>query len=559
MPVFACIGLLVIVQASVTAIAQAHPPVQSTTSMGVIAGRVTINGKPAPNVRIVLEPFDSPASDNRLPRTVTDEKGNYRLTDIPEGRFQVMPVAHSFVIVGGPGIRQGGRTISSGLGVRGLIVTLTRGETMDGLDFALSPGGVITGRVIDAEGWPVIEGTVHCHQLGGPGSLNGSGPWETDDRGVYRIYGLPAGNYLVSVGVSGGGGRHYRQTFHPSVTDQARATPVKVAMGEEVTSIDIQLGRPEKEHLISGRVVDGATGQPVSGGLIGYRANIPAGGVSQGLLQSDSQGRFEIKNCYQGSYVLQATSIKSSKEGFYGDPRIVEVIDADVTELEIKAYRGASISGVLVIDNTNDPVILSRLPQLEFTASWPAPQVGASEPIMSPSGNLAWAAIDAGGRFEFTGLRPPKINIAPSNFPEGYSFLRIERDGIPIQDEITLAPGERVTGLRIVVAYGTGSIRGQVKVEGGALPDERMWQVKALRADGKEVFFDLIDAKGYFWIKGLVEGEYEVIAEADYVEIPGVTPSPYPPPVKKKVAVVNGKETEATLILNLNGKGMEKD
>ena len=103
---------------------------------------------------------------------------------------------------------------------------------------------------------------------------------------------------------------NYRQTFHPSVTDQARATPVKVAMGEETTSIDIQLGRPEKEHLISGRVVDEphlASLYPV--GLIGYRANIPAGGVSQGLLQSDSQGRFEIKNCYQGSYVLQATSI----------------------------------------------------------------------------------------------------------------------------------------------------------------------------------------------------------------------------------------------------------
>ena len=62
MPVFACIGLLVIVQASVTAIAQAQPPVQSTASMGVIACRATINGKPAPNVRIVLEPFDSPAS-----------------------------------------------------------------------------------------------------------------------------------------------------------------------------------------------------------------------------------------------------------------------------------------------------------------------------------------------------------------------------------------------------------------------------------------------------------------------------------------------------------------
>ena len=345
------------------------------------------------------------------------------------------------------------------------------------------------------------------------------------------------------------------------MTDQSRATSVKVAIGAEARSIDIQLGRPdfEKEHLIIGRVVDGATGQPVSGGYIGYSANIPAGGSRQGTLISDSQGKFEIRNCYQGRHVLQVISSSTSKEGFYGNPMVVEVIDDDVTDIEIKAYRGANISGVLVVDNANDPAVLSRLPQWYLTASWPQPQVGASEPLMVPNGNLALAAVDAGGRFELKGLRPPKINLSPSNFPEGYSFIRIERDGIPIQEEITLAPGERVTGVRIVVAYGTGSIRGQVKIEGGALPDRRMWLVKALRADGKEVFVNLIDAKGYFWIKGLVAGEYEVIAEADYVEIPGVTPSPYPPPVKKKVAVVNGKETDVTLILNLQGKGREKD
>ena len=171
---------------------------------------------------------------------------------------------------------------------------------------------------------------------------------------------------------------------------------------------------------------------------------------------------------------------------------------------------------------------------------------------MMPDG----ATINAECRFEITGLRPPKVNLSLGNFREGYSILRVERDGISIPDEITLAPGERVTGLRIVVAYGTVSIRGRVKIEGGALPDDRMWVIKALRADGKEIYFDLIDAKGYFWIKSLAAGEYEVIAEADYVEVPCVTPSPYPPSVKKKVTVVNGKESEITLVLNLNnGRG----
>ncbi|MBO0863186.1 MAG: hypothetical protein J2P21_32775 [Chloracidobacterium sp.] len=248
-----------------------------------------------------------------------------------------------------------------------------------------------------------------------------------------------------------------------------------MAVGEEVTGIDIKLGRPEKEHLISGRLVDGSTGKPISGGLLGYRTKLPAGLITQGVVNSDSQGRFEIENCYQGSYILQASSIRTYKEGFYGDPRIVEVVDDDVTDVEINAYRGASVSGILVIDNTNDPAVLSRLPELDLTASCPAAKAGASEPLMSPFGNYARATINADGRFEITGLRPPNVNLALGNFLEGYSILRIERDGISIPDEITLAPGESVTGLRIVVAYGTGSIRGQVKIEGGALPDKRSW------------------------------------------------------------------------------------
>ena len=33
------------------------------------------------------------------------------------------------------------------------------GESTEGVDFALTEGGVITGRVTDAEGRPVVEGS----------------------------------------------------------------------------------------------------------------------------------------------------------------------------------------------------------------------------------------------------------------------------------------------------------------------------------------------------------------------------------------------------------------
>ena len=64
--------------------------------------------------------------------------------------------------------------------------------------------------------------------------------YQTDDRGVYRIYGLPAGQYLVSAGEdrSGGGlsfGRgekvFFPRTFYPGTTEKSEAKPVELGEG----------------------------------------------------------------------------------------------------------------------------------------------------------------------------------------------------------------------------------------------------------------------------------------------------------------------------------------
>ena len=50
----------------------------------------------------------------------------------------------------------------------------------------------------------------------------------------------------------------------------------------------------------------------------------------------------------------------------------------------------------------------------------------------------------------------------------------------------------------------------------------------------------------------------EITAEADYVEIPGVTPTPYPTPIKQTVAVENKSESQILLVLDLRAEPRSK-
>jgi len=105
-----CLLTVTVISLTSTASAQASPKVDTTT--GVISGCVTINDRPAPRIPVVIEPFNSPPTRARLPKTVTDEEGNYRLRHVPEGRYVVKPVAPSLVIADGPGPERIGSRIT---------------------------------------------------------------------------------------------------------------------------------------------------------------------------------------------------------------------------------------------------------------------------------------------------------------------------------------------------------------------------------------------------------------------------------------------------------------
>lgn len=532
----------------------AHAQVSSgpaSSSTAVISGRVTAGGHPVPVVAVILEPFDPPTAKSPLPRAITDDEGKYRIAGVPEGRYTVKPVAPAFVVASGPESDKAGTSVFAGLGLSGFIVTVVRGEVLAGIDFALENGGVITGRVTDDAGRPVVAVSVESQRLDQKGQpTGGSIRFPTDDRGIYRIYGLPAGKYLVSVSDFGRfPPRHDRKTFYPDTLDQKRATEVEVTAASESTGIDIRLGHPQQTYSITGHLVAQDTGKPVAGVTITYSGWNDA---RQGSLTTDPNGLFKIEDCVMGSYEIKITTTSLQTNGYYSDPVITQVSDADITDLEISAIHGASVSGNVIVQGTRDPTIINALSQSAMIATNRQPGVRGSE------FSAGVALISPDGRFEFTALRPARLDIRPSTLPEGFVLLRIEKDGVPLRDGLALSTGERVTGLRIVVAYGKGSINGQIKVEGGVLPNRMDWMLTIRRADGEgEPLFQQIDARGHFWVKNLPPALYEITAEADYVEIPGVTPSPYPAPIKQTVTIQNNSEAQIVMVLDLKSRSKQ--
>ena len=82
------------------------------------------------------------------PRATTDQDGFYRIANVPPGNYEVSPAAPAFVPAD---IKQ----------PRGKTVLVGEDENVENINFALVRGGVITGRVTDADGRPVIQQQVN--------------------------------------------------------------------------------------------------------------------------------------------------------------------------------------------------------------------------------------------------------------------------------------------------------------------------------------------------------------------------------------------------------------
>lgn len=527
--------------------ALAQSPQKQNT--GVITGRVTYGEKAAPNVAVALFPADRMIERSSIMKVTTDYEGRYRMSNVPAGRFSVVVVAPAYVMPS-----------QSTFGEPGKNVNLAEGETVEKIDFSLVKGGVITGRVTTSDGAPIIGERVQLHVAGAPTDGRMRLPnsnqfmYETDDRGVYRLFGLAPGQYTLSIGESpeggavrfGFGGRsYYARTFHPNVTEEAKAAVIEVAEGSEATNVDITLSNKSNSFTATGRITD-ESGKPVVGVRVGNGAILKEGnqmGAFGWGSVSDANGNFRLDGLTPGRYAAFVWDEDNSKEG-YSEPVTFEVRDANVSGLELKLRRGGSISGLVVIEGTNDRAVLAKLTQLLLVAS--IEREGLAVPTY-PNSKVA-----ADGSFRITGLQGGKARLFLSNYPPipGFTLARIERDGTP-QREIEVASGTQVTGIRVIIEYGTGTVRGVIKIENGPLPEAARLYVSARRKGdtGQPNRGAQVDARGRFLLEGMATGEFELTLRTF---IPGGTPQRRVATVKQNVTVTSGLESEVNMTVDLN-------
>lgn len=427
--------------------AMAQTPAGS--KLGSIKGRVLSDGQAITNATVSVSSVNAPRQIRGVP---TNDNGDFEVKGLDPGMYRVQASAPAYVSVPAEPEQEIYRVGDS--------VTLN-----------MIKGGVITGKIVTEDDDPVVGVRVRALMIrdssGRQPTLAVPSPTRlTDDRGVYRIFGLAPGTYVVFAGgrgFSGSGATAYDNdapTFAPSSTRDT-AEEISLAAGDERT-VDIRY-RGTDGHAVSGNVtVPAKTDAPW--------ININLDRVVKSTLdfrmstyQRAGVKGFDLKGVADGDYFIWAEYDLGAGERLLSEPKRITVKGADVSGIELIVKPLASVAGVVLLEPSAIPECKDkRRPVFEETLV----SIQRNQP--HPFNNSPRVSADAVGRFQLRNLAEGQYNVDIRTLAPFWYLRSLTLPGPNDAKDLSrnllvLTSGERVTGIKATLAEGAASIRGQVE------------------------------------------------------------------------------------------------
>ncbi len=500
---------------------------------GTITGRVINSaGEPLPGAVVYAS---SLGATTRAQRGTVDTGGEFKIEDLEAGLYRVSANAPGYVPESQPDYTDSqsyyhiGDSVTIRL-IKGSVIT----GTVTGPKGPLVAVGVYATRVRDETNKPLTPSMVFRERA-------------TDDRGVYRFYGLLPGSYLISAAkpriglIAPTAYDNDIPTYFPSSTRDT-ASEVVVREGEEMTA-DIQY-RAEPGHAISGKVVGIVESQTemlssASINLTSVRDGSSHVGTS---VSSNENFSFAIYGVADGEYELSALQFLQSGDEFRSPPQRVAVRGADVTGIILTLAPLASIEGRLVFESdpkagcgkhretaAQETIVFGRRYEPEKKANVAAKTAPLADVSLLATNHVSTGVADAKGSFALRNLPPGSYRIDPRAPASGWYIRSIAIGATqPVaaratghlvpRDGVILKSGERLSGLTVAFTEGAASIRGRISVAADqSLPPRMRVYLVPAEPDSREnllrFFEGTVANDGTFAMGNLAPGRYWIMAQ----------------------------------------------
>jgi hypothetical protein len=527
------------------------PGRQAKTGTGKLRGKVVASdtGSVLRRAQVRIS-----STDIGTKTALTDPQGRYEFKDLPAGRFTVSVSKAGFVTM------QFGQSRPF---EPGHPIELADAQVLEKVDLALPRGSAVSGRILDEFGEPVADANVTAMRMQYSGGRRRLMPMgrnsTTNDLGQFRLFGLPPGEYYVSatmrsldsmvfdmLGGSSGGptgsnnNSGYAATYYPGTPNPGEAQRVSLAVGQEMSSVDIQL-QPVKLARISG-VATSSDGKAMSGALVMLMPSMKEAMafMPAGTSRTDKDGNFTLSNVAPGEYSLQiqsmaammnaATQAMSMMNGGDAPPATpsspspaehefvtanVTVTGDDITGLIVTGTHGAKATGRLVFEGGDKPDKITAL-RLGATPT-------DTDNMPTAASVFGASSVTENGTFEIDSLVGGRA-FHILNLPKGWYFKQATHEGTDVTDRgYDFKPGETVENFEIVLTTKQQILSGAVTNDKGETAkeytvvaftdDQQKWSL----TNSRWVASARADQQGQFRITSLPAGSYFAIA-VEYVE-----------------------------------------